>query len=252
MNSTKKSAIVTGGGSGVGRAVALELLQRDYQVVLAGRRLEKLEETVQEAGPSGVNATPIVTDVSDPQSVESLFAGTQEKFGRLDVLFNNAGSNIAIRPLEDVPVEDWDSLLRVNLSGVFWCIQHAFRIMKAQTPRGGRIINNGSISAHVPRPHAVAYNATKHAVTGLTKSASLEGRKYNIACGQIDIGNAKTNMTADLEVGRIQADGSLAVEPSIDVEHVARAVVYMADLPLDANVQFMTIMATEMPYVGRG
>jgi NAD(P)-dependent dehydrogenase (short-subunit alcohol dehydrogenase family) len=252
MNSTKKSAIVTGGGSGVGRAVALELLQRDYQVVLAGRRLEKLQETVREAGPSGVNATPIVTDVSDPQSVESLFAGTQEKFGRLDVLFNNAGSNIAIRPLEDVPVEDWDSLLRVNLSGVFWCIQHAFRIMKAQTPRGGRIINNGSISAHVPRPHAVAYNATKHAVTGLTKSASLEGRKYNIACGQIDIGNAKTNMTADLEVGRIQADGSRAVEPSIDVEHVARAVVYMADLPLDANVQFMTIMATEMPYVGRG
>lgn len=252
MNSTKKSAIVTGGGSGVGRAVALELLQRDYQVVLAGRRLEKLQETVQKAGPSGVNATPIVTDVSDPQSVESLFAGTQEKFGRLDVLFNNAGSNIAIRPLEDVPVEDWDSLLRVNLSGVFWCIQHAFRIMKAQTPMGGRIINNGSISAYVPRPHAVAYNATKHAVTGLTKSASLEGRKYNIACGQIDIGNAKTNMTADLEVGRIQADGSLAVEPSIDVEHVARAVVYMADLPLDANVQFMTIMATEMPYVGRG
>ena len=252
MNSTKKSAIVTGGGSGVGRAVALELLQRDYQVVLAGRRLEKLQETVQKAGPSGVNATPIVTDVSDPQSVESLFAGTQEKFGRLDVLFNNAGSNIAIRPLEDVPVEDWDSLLRVNLSGVFWCIQHAFRIMKAQTPMGGRIINNGSISAHVPRPHAVAYNATKHAVTGLTKSASLEGRKYNIACGQIDIGNAKTNMTADLEVGRIQADGSRAVEPSIDVEHVARAVVYMADLPLDANVQFMTIMATEMPYVGRG
>ena len=252
MNSTKKSAIVTGGGSGVGRAVALELLQRDYQVVLAGRRLEKLQETVQKAGPSGVNATPIVTDVSDPQSVESLFAGTQEKFGRLDVLFNNAGSNIAIRPLEDVPVEDWDSLLRVNLSGVFWCIQHAFRIMKAQTPMGGRIINNGSISAYVPRPHAVAYNATKHAVTGLTKSASLEGRKYNIACGQIDIGNAKTNMTADLEVGRIQADGSRAVEPSIDVEHVARAVVYMADLPLDANVQFMTIMATEMPYVGRG
>ncbi len=252
MNSTKKSAIVTGGGSGVGRAVALELLQRDYQVVLAGRRLEKLQETVQEAGLSGVNAIPIVTDVSDPQSVESLFATTQDKFGRLDVLFNNAGSNITTRPLEDVPVEDWDSLLRVNLSGVFWCIQHAFRIMKAQTPRGGRIINNGSISAHVPRPHAVAYNATKHAVTGLTKSASLEGRKYNIACGQIDIGNAKTNMTADLEVGRIQADGSRAVEPSIDVEHVARAVVYMADLPLDANVQFMTIMATEMPYVGRG
>ena len=243
---------MTGGGSGVGRAVALELLQRDYQVVLAGRRLEKLQETVQEAGLSGVNAIPIVTDVSDPQSVESLFATTQDKFGRLDVLFNNAGSNITTRPLEDVPVEDWDSLLRVNLSGVFWCIQHAFRIMKAQTPRGGRIINNGSISAHVPRPHAVAYNATKHAVTGLTKSASLEGRKYNIACGQIDIGNAKTNMTADLEVGRIQADGSRAVEPSIDVEHVARAVVYMADLPLDANVQFMTIMATEMPYVGRG
>ncbi|MBP61546.1 MAG: 3-oxoacyl-ACP reductase [Planctomycetaceae bacterium] len=252
MNSTKKSAIVTGGGSGVGRAVALELLQRDYQVVLAGRRLEKLQETVQEAGSSGVNATPIVTDVSDPQSVESLFAGTQEKFGRLDVLFNNAGSNIAISPLEDVSVEDWDSLLRVNLSGVFWCIQQAFRIMKAQIPGGGRIINNGSISAHVPRPHAAAYNATKHGVTGLTKSASLEGRKYNIACGQIDIGNAKTNMTADLEVGRIQADGSSAVEPSIDVEHVARAVAYMADLPLDANVQFMTIMATEMPYVGRG
>jgi NAD(P)-dependent dehydrogenase (short-subunit alcohol dehydrogenase family) len=237
-------AVVTGAGSGIGRHVAHGLLAAGYRVVLAGRRAEALEETraVDE------RATVVPADVTDPESVEALFASLD----RLDVLFNNAGTFGTTGPLEELPVEAWKAVVDTNLTGAFLCAQAAYRVMKAQDPRGGRIINNGSISAHVPRPHAIAYTATKHAITGLTRAISLEGRAHDIACGQIDVGNAATEMTAAMEKGVLQADGSIAAEPTMDVAHTAAAVVYMAGLPLDANVEFMTIMATKMPYIGRG
>ena len=245
-----KVAIVTGAGSGIGRAVALALGKDGYAVVLAGRRIEALQETARAIGP---NSLAVQTDVTDPQSVAALFAATKQKFSRLDVLFNNAGTGApGTINLEDLTVAQWRAVVDTNLSGVFYCIQEAFRIMKAQSPRGGRIINNGSISAHVPRPNSAPYTATKHAITGLTKSASLDGRKYDIACGQIDIGNAATDMTEKMKTGMPQADGSTAPEPTMAVENVARAAVFMASLPLDANVQFMTVMATKMPFIGRG
>ncbi len=247
-----KIAMVTGAGSGIGRATALALLEDGYAVVLAGRRLETLEQTCAEAGPNRSRALPVAADVSEPEAVRTLFAKTRAKFGRLDVLFNNAGRGAPPVPLEDLTVEQWRRVVDVNLTGVFLCIQEAFRLMKEQDPRGGRIINNGSISAHTPRPNSSPYTATKHAVTGLTKAAALDGRKYDIACGQIDIGNAATDMTARMKDGVLQADGQTAVEPTMEVAHVAGAVVYMANLPLDANVLFMTVMATKMPFVGRG
>ena len=245
-------AMVTGAGSGIGRAVAVALLGGGYAVVLAGRRRRPLEETAAIArGPAGKSlVTP--TDVGDPLAVKMLFDTTRAVFGRLDLLFNNAGVWPPAVPLEELTYEQWTSALHTNLTGAFLCTQRAFEIMKGQQPRGGRIINNGSISAHVPRPNAVAYTATKHAVTGLTRSTSLEGRKYDIACGQIDIGNADTALMARVKQGALQADGSVVPEPTMDVEHVARAVLYMASLPLDANVQFMTVLATKMPYIGRG
>ena len=252
MNLPNKVAVVTGAGSGIGKAVALALLGDGYSVVLAGRRKEALERTAAEAGPAGGRALVVPTDVSDPGSVRALFARTKETFGRLDLLFNNAGTNAPGVPLEELSYEQWKSVVDTNLTGVFLCMQEAFKLMKGQDPRGGRIINNGSISAHAPRPNSAPYTATKHAVTGLTKSASLDGRKYDIACGQIDIGNALTEMAARMAKGVPQANGSVAVEPLMDVGHVARSVLYMASLPLDANVQFMTVMATKMPFVGRG
>ncbi|MFI5461467.1 MAG: SDR family oxidoreductase [Isosphaerales bacterium] len=252
MNSFSKIAIVTGAGSGIGRATALALLGEGYSVVLAGRRSEALAETVARAGPDGPRALAVPTDVSDSQSVRALFETTQQAFGRLDLLFNNAGTGAPAVPLEDLTVEEWRRVVDVNLTGVFLCTREAFRLMKGQAPRGGRIINNGSISAHAPRPNSAPYTATKHAITGLTKSTALDGRKYDIACGQIDIGNADTELTARMKAGVPQADGSLAVEPTIDAGHVARAVLYMAALSLDANVLFMTVMATKMPFVGRG
>jgi NAD(P)-dependent dehydrogenase (short-subunit alcohol dehydrogenase family) len=249
----KKVALVTGAGSGIGRAVALALLGDGYCVTLAGRRREALDETVQAAGPAaGSRALAVSTDVGDPASVRALFARTQEAFGRLDVLFNNAGSNTPALPVEEITFEQWQSVVNANLTGAFLCTQEAIRLMKTQTPHGGRIINNGSISAHAPRPGSVAYTATKHAITGLTKSTALDCRKYDIACGQIDIGNAVTPMTERMTRGVPQADGTMAVEPRMDVAHVARTVLHMASLPLDANVQFITIMATKMPFVGRG
>ena len=249
---TQPVSLVTGAGSGVGRASALALLREGYAVVLAGRRLERLEETVQQAGDDGSRALVVATDVTDPASVGALFARVREEHGRLDLLFNNAGSGAPPVPLEDLTLEQWQAVVDLNLTGSFLCTQEAFRIMKAQDPRGGRIINNGSISADRPRPNSAPYTATKHALTGLTKATSLDGRKYDIACGQIDIGNAATEMTARMSRGVPQADGSMAVEPTMDVENVARAIVYMAGLPLDANVPFMTVMATKMPLVGRG
>jgi len=252
MNLPNKVAVVTGAGSGIGKAVALALLGDRYSVVLAGRRKEALERTAAEAGPAGGRALVVPTDVGDPGSVRALFARTKETFGRLDLLFNNAGTNAPGVPLEELSYEQWKSVVDTNLTGVFLCMQEAFKLMKGQDPRGGRIINNGSISAHAPRPNSAPYTATKHAVTGLTKSASLDGRKYDIACGQIDIGNALTEMAARMAKGVPQANGSVAVEPLMDVGHVARSVLYMASLPLDANVQFMTVMATKMPFVGRG
>jgi NAD(P)-dependent dehydrogenase (short-subunit alcohol dehydrogenase family) len=248
MASHNKSAIVTGAGTGIGKAVALALLKDGYRVALAGRRKEPLEAT---AAVSGVAAGRAL-DVSDPASVRALFARARDEFGRLDVLFNNAGVNAPGIPLEDLTVEQWRNVVDINLSGVFLCIQEAFKLMKSQDPRGGRIINNGSISAHAPRPNSAPYTATKHAITGLTKSASLDGRKYDIACGQIDIGNAATEMAARMAKGVPQANGSIAVEPLMDVQHVASAVLYMASLPLESNVQFLTVMATKMPFVGRG
>jgi NAD(P)-dependent dehydrogenase (short-subunit alcohol dehydrogenase family) len=252
MNLPNKVAVVTGAGSGIGKAVALALLGDGYSVVLAGRRKDALERTAAEAGRAGGRALVVPTDVSDPGSVHALFARTKETFGRLDLLFNNAGTNAPGVPLEELSYEQWKSVVDTNLTGVFLCLQEAFKLMKSQDPRGGRIINNGSISAHAPRPNSAPYTATKHAVTGLTKSASLDGRKYDIACGQIDIGNALTEMAARMAKGVPQANGSVAVEPLMDVGHVARSVLYMASLPLDANVQFMTVMATKMPFVGRG
>lgn len=253
-----KVAIVTGAGSGIGRAVAIGLVGAGYAVTLAGRRVEKLRETAEaceSAGGATVGAGRALvaqTDVTEPKSVEALFARTVEAFGRLDVLFNNAGINAPGVPIEDLSVERWKAIVDTNLTGPFLCTQQAVRVMKAQTPRGGRIINNGSISAHAPRPHSAAYTSTKHAITGLTKSTSLDGRVHDIACCQIDIGNTATDMAARMANGVIQANGDIAVEPLFDVRHVVSAVLYMASLPLDANVQFMTIMATKMPFVGRG
>jgi NAD(P)-dependent dehydrogenase (short-subunit alcohol dehydrogenase family) len=252
MNTPTRVAIVTGAGTGIGKAAALALLQDGYAVVLAGRRAERLEATMKEAGAAGVHTLVVPTNVGDPEAVHTLFAQTQAAFGRLDVLFNNAGSGAPPIPLEELTYEQWQTVVDVNLTGAFLCTQEAFKLMKSQTPMGGRIINNGSISAHAPRPNSAPYTATKHAMTGLTKSTSLDGRKYNIACGQIDIGNAATEMTAKMQSGVPQANGTIAAEPTMHVDNVARAVVYMANLPLDANVQFMTIMATAMPFVGRG
>jgi NAD(P)-dependent dehydrogenase (short-subunit alcohol dehydrogenase family) len=252
MSSPRKIAIVTGAGTGIGQAVAVALLQDGYDVVLAGRRKEALERTAAGAGPAGARALVIPTDVSDPQAVRALLARTREAFGRLDLLFNNAGVSAPGVPLEDLTDEQWKSVVDINLTGAFLCTREAFRLMKSQDPRGGRIINNGSISAHTPRPNSAPYTATKHAITGLTKSTSLDGRKYDIACSQIDIGNAATDMAARMAKGVPQANGSVAVEPLMDVSHVASAVLYMARLPLEANVQFMTVMATKMPFIGRG
>ena len=252
MSSAGKVAIVTGAGSGIGRATALALLREGYSVVLAGRRPGALAETVARAGDAGSRALAVPADVTDPASVHELFEKTRAAFGRLDVLFNNAGTGAPPVPLEDLTPEQWRRVLDTNLTGPFLCTQAAFRVMKAQSPRGGRIINNGSISATAPRPNSAPYTATKHAITGLTKSTALDGRKYDIACGQIDIGNAETDLTARMKDGVPQANGTIAPEPTMDVEHVARAVVYMVSLPLDANVLFLTVMATKMPFVGRG
>ena len=252
MASNGKIALVTGAGSGIGRSVALALLREGYAVTLAGRRQDALEATAEAGKATGSQALVATADVGDPASVAALFARAQEKFGRLDLLFNNAGTGAPPVPLEDLPFEQWKLVVDTNLTGAFLCTQAAIRIMKNQTPRGGRIINNGSISAHTPRPNSVAYTATKHAITGLTKSTSLDGRKYDIACGQIDIGNAATEMTARMKKGVQQANGSVEIEPTMDVDHVGQAIVYMASLPLDANVQFLTVMATNMPFIGRG
>jgi NAD(P)-dependent dehydrogenase (short-subunit alcohol dehydrogenase family) len=252
MTTNGKIALVTGAGSGIGRAVSLALYAAGYAVVLTGRRVEKLEQTTAMAESAAGQWLIVPGDVSQPDAVQALFAKTQETFGRLDVLFNNAGSNAPGIPMEDLTYEQWQKVVGVNLTGAFLCAQAAIRIMKAQQPRGGRIINNGSISAHAPRPNSAPYTATKHAMTGLTKCISLDGRKFDIACGQIDIGNAVTEMTERMAAGVPQADGTRAVEARMDVRHVAEAVLYMANLPLDANVQFMTVMATKMPFVGRG
>ncbi|WP_353942233.1 SDR family oxidoreductase [Streptomyces sp. HUAS MG91] len=246
-----RTAVVTGAGSGIGRAVALELLRSGWRVALAGRRVGTLEETAGLA--PGTEALAVRTDVSSPDDVTALFAAVRDRFGRLDLLFNNAGTfGPGGVPVEELSYEDWRQVVDVNLGGAFLCAQAAFRLMKEQDPRGGRIINNGSISAHTPRPHSIAYTATKHAMTGLTKSLSLDGRPYRIACGQIDIGNAATDMTERMRTGILQANGELAVEPVMDVADVARTVRHMAELPLEANVQFATVLATNMPYVGRG
>jgi Short-chain alcohol dehydrogenase of unknown specificity len=252
MADVKKVAIVTGAGSGVGEATALALLADGYHVALAGRRKDQLERVAQAAGANTSRALVVPTDVVDAGSIRNLFARTKEAFGRLDLLFNNAGIGAPAIPMEDLTLEQWKAVVDTNLTGCFICTQEAIKIMKDQTPRGGRIINNGSISAHAPRPNSVAYTSTKHAITGLTKSTSLDGRKYDIACGQIDIGNALTPLAARMSQGVPQANGTIAPEPLFDVKHVADAVVAMARLPLDTNVQFMTIMATKMPFVGRG
>ena len=248
MTHSPRAAVVTGASSGIGREVARALLGAGYAVALAGRREEALAETA--AGSDGALVVP--ADVTEPGSVRALFARVREELGRVDLLFNNAGLFGAPAPIEDFPLDEWQAVVATNLTGSFLCAQEAFRAMRDQSPQGGRIINNGSISAHVPRPYAVAYTATKHAITGLTKAISLEGRRYDIACGQIDIGNAATDMTAAMQRGVPQADGSVAPEPVMDVQHVADAILYMAGLPLDANVEFMTVMATKMPFIGRG
>ena len=252
MNSIGKVALVTGAGSGIGKRTAIALLEEGYSVVLAGRRVENLETTVSDAGPAGERALVVPTDVTDPESVRALFTKTKEAFGRLDLLFNNAGIGAPPVPMEELPYEKWKAVVDTNLTGTFLCTREAFRIMKHQKPRGGRIINNGSIAATAPRPNSAPYTSTKHAITGLTKSTSLDGREFDIACGQIDIGNALTDMTARMKDGVRQADGSVVPEPTMDTAHVASAVVYMASLPLDANVQFMTVMATNMPCFARG
>lgn len=252
MAEREKVAIVTGAGSGIGRAASIGLQRSGFRVVLAGRRKQELEQTAFLGEASQPGMQPVPTDVTKRDSVEALFELVRRTYGRLDVLFNNAGVNVPAIPMEDLTFEQWSMVVDVNLTGAFLCAQQAIRIMKAQTARGGRIINNGSISAHAPRPNSAPYTATKHAITGLTKSIALDGRRYDIACSQIDIGNAGTEMTARMADGVPQADGSMAVEPRMDVRHVADAVVYMANLPLDANVLFMTVMATKMPFVGRG
>ncbi|NTV32422.1 MAG: SDR family oxidoreductase [Deltaproteobacteria bacterium] len=252
MRGLNKVALVTGAGSGIGKTVALALLKDGYRVVLAGRRREPLEQTAKDAGSAGAQALVVPADVSLPDSVQALFARTKEVFGRLDLLFNNAGIFPPGVPLEDLSFEQWKTAVDINLTGAFLCTQEAFKIMKSQVPRGGRIINNGSISAHAPRPNSAPYTATKHAITGLTKSTSLDGRRYDIACGQIDIGNAATEITSKIGTGAPQANGTVAPEPLMDLSHVASAVLYMASLPLETNVQFLTIMATKMPFIGRG
>ena len=245
-----KIALVTGAGSGIGRAVAVALAGAQYSVVLAGRRVAELEQTAAEA--SGARTLVVATDVSDPQSVAALFDRIHMEFGRLDLLFNNAGMGAPSVPMDELTSEQWTKVVGVNLNGSFYCAQQAMRLMKSQKPRGGRIVNNGSISASVPRPNSAPYTATKHAITGLTKSISLDGRAFEIACGQIDIGNAATPMTERMSVGIAQANGTVIPEPRMDVKHVAEAVLYMASLPLEANVQFLTVMATKMPFIGRG
>jgi NAD(P)-dependent dehydrogenase (short-subunit alcohol dehydrogenase family) len=247
-----KVALVTGAGSGIGRATALALLTAGYKVVLAGRRADALNETVKMAGDLASNALAVPTDATDPEAVKALFEATRAKFGRLDVLFNNAGTGAPTIPMDELTFEQWKTVVDVNLTAVFLCTQQAFKLMKSQTPKGGRIINNGSISAHAPRPFSAPYTATKHAITGLTKSTSLDGRAHDIACSQIDIGNAASEMTQRMTSGVPQANGTMAVEPRMDVKHVADAVVHMASLPLDVNIQFITVMATKMPFVGRG
>ena len=252
MKNEGKTAIVTGAGSGIGRHTTWALLRSGFSVALAGRRLEALEETARLAGPDGSRTLAVSTDVSDPEAVSNLFSRTRETFGRLDLLFNNAGISAPAVLLEDLTYEQWQSVVGVNLTGSFLCTREAFRMMKSQDPMGGRIINNGSVSAQVPRVNSAPYTSTKHAITGLTRSTSLDGRKYNIACGQIDIGNALTEMTRRMQTGVPQANGTVMVEPNMDVDDIADAVVYMASLPLEANVQFMTVMATKMPLIGRG
>jgi NAD(P)-dependent dehydrogenase (short-subunit alcohol dehydrogenase family) len=251
MNSPKKVAIVTGAGTGVGKAAALALLADGWCVALAGRRPEPLAQVVAQSGAAD-RALAVPTDVADPASVLALFEGTAKAFGKVDLLFNNAGVNAPGIPLEDLTLAQWKNVVDINLTGMFLCIQQAFRTMKAQTPQGGRIINNGSISAHTPRPNSIAYTATKHGVMGLTKTAALDGRKYNIAVGQIDIGNAATEMAARMATGVTQANGETAIEPLMDVNIVGQSVLYMANLPAEANVLFHTVMATRMPFVGRG
>ena len=252
MTSSGKIAIVTGAGSGIGRAVSLALQGAGWAVVLAGRRASELERTGAMAAPGGGRMLAVPTDISKPEQAGALFAHTRDEFGRLDLLFNNAGVSAPGVPMEDLTYEQWSAVVAVNLTGAFLCAQGAMRLMKSQAPRGGRIINNGSISAHVPRPDSAPYTATKHAITGLTKCISLDGRKHDIACGQIDIGNAATEMTERMTAGVKQANGTLMEEPRMDVRQVAEAVLYMASLPLDANVQFITVMATKMPFIGRG
>ena len=248
----QKVAIVTGAGSGIGRAVAQALVREEYCVVIAGRTSRALDETVTLAGRNAERFLTIPTDVTDPSAVRTLFDRTVATFGRVNLLFNNAGMSAPAVPLDELSVEQWRTVVDVNLTGVFHCTREAFRVMKAQSPRGGRIINNGSISAHTPRPFSAPYTATKHAITGLTKSVSLDVREWDIACGQIDIGNADTDMAAKMKAGIRQANGTIQVEPTMDVDHVAKAVLYMASLPLDANVLFLTVTATKMPFVGRG
>ena len=252
MTQSQKVAVVTGAGSGIGKAVALALAGDGYAVMLAGRRADRLEQVVEEGRVHAGRLLAVVTDVADPASVKALFERTRDTFGRGDLLFNNAGIGAPGVPLDELTVEQWRAVVDTNLTGAFLCTQQAFALMKRQTPKGGRIINNGSISAYVPRPQSAPYTATKHAITGLTKSTSLDGRAHDIACGQIDIGNAATDLAARMAKGVPQANGTIAVEPIMDVGHVARAVLYMASLPLEANVQFMTVMATKMPFIGRG
>lgn len=252
MSSHNKVAIITGAGSGVGKATALAFFKDGYRVVLAGRRAEPLNEVIAAAGATAANALAVPTNVADQASVQALFTATVKAFGRVDVLFNNAGVNAPGIPLEELTLDQWKNVIDINLTGMFICIQEAFKTMKAQTPRGGRIINNGSISAHTPRPNSAPYTATKHAVTGLTKVASLDGRKYDIACGQVDIGNAATEMAARMAKGVTQADGSIKPEPLMDVNIVGQSVLYMASLPPEANIMFHTVMATKMPFAGRG
>jgi NAD(P)-dependent dehydrogenase (short-subunit alcohol dehydrogenase family) len=252
MDSGGKVALVTGAGSGIGRAVALGLLGRRYVVVAAGRHRESLQATADAAGDAAIRALIVPADVTDPGSVRRLFDAIRERFGRLDVLFNNAGIAGPPVPLDELAVDQWRAVVDVNLTGAFLCTQQAFALMKAQDPRGGRIINNGSLAAHVPRPHSAPYAATKHAITGLTKATALDGRPFDIACGQIDIGNAATSMAAGHHTGALQPSGEIASEPLLDLRHVVEAVIYMAGLPLDANVPFLTVMATKMPYIGRG
>ena len=252
MSTTTKVALVTGAGSGVGRYAALALLNDGYSVVLAGRRVDALDETIRMSTQSEASSLAVPTDITDPKAVNILFQSTKDRFGKLNLLFNNAGMGAPAKPLEELTVKQWTDVVDVNLTGSFLCTQEAFRLMKSQNPMGVRIINNGSVSAHAPRPNSAPYTSTKHAITGLTKSTSLDGRKYNIACGQVDIGNAETDMTKRMKEGVPQADGSTMVEPTMDVDNVSRAILYMANLPPNANAQFLTIMATKMPYLGRG